>query len=423
MNGQQRRGFIFLGISEDQNHKIDLTQGFQLNFNASSPFRISDIEKAKPKQKNIIITSMDDYKERVLNYLKSNIVGCKPDHIEKIIDFRQVNDDKNGDNFVVIVEVNQSDYRPLQFRQDLRFYMRYKESEPGKGDAESRSMLAEELGHEQQEKYKRMITIDPQMAAYHHQAIPAIPELASLFDFIYYGDRESFDRCLNTFPTIVQINDSFGNNALHIAIIYNRFAMARELIDTHAMSLYQSNKDGKTPLFSAIYAGNLELVQFLLKTDKHLIRHRDRSGNNAILLAALYGHINIVDWFLTDEANELDKSELNLSSRNNEGWNALFNAVYSNKFEMVRFLISKRPNLLDEKDRLNKTIMEVAEFYGCSRQIKDFLAEKLPSKALVTLGCMNNHTSSSSGTPNDMGDVLKRKASRPRPANHKSGEQ
>jgi len=55
-----------------------------------------------------------------------------------------------------------------------------------------------------------------------------------------------------------------------------------------------------TPLFHAIYAGDLSAVISMLNANPSLINHRDRLGDNAISLAAGYGYKHIVEWFLSN---------------------------------------------------------------------------------------------------------------------------
>lgn len=373
MNGHQETGFIFLGISEDHTHRIDVNRGFQLNFSPENAFFISDSENAKPKQKNIKIETIDDYKMRVISYLKSNTVGCTAPHIDEIVKFRKL--EKEDNSFVIIIEVNQSVYRPLQFKQDCKFYMRYSESGSGKGDAESRPMFSQQVAEENHRRYVRMITFEPQEPIYHSDAIPAIPELAKVFDSIYNGNHEAVFVSLRDFPTITQMTDSFGNTILNVALIYEKNLLAKRLVEEYDMSIYQSNKEGWTPLFSAIYVGNLEAVKFLLSEDENLIRHRDRLGNNAILLAALYGHKNIIEWFRSGKANFLNQNELQLNIRNDEGWNTLFVAVYANELDMVKFLFQEDPTLLAGIDRHGHNVIELARDYDCSEELIGFLEE------------------------------------------------
>lgn len=120
----------------------------------------------------------------------------------------------------------------------------------------------------------------------------------------------------------------------------------------------------------AVYLGNLSKVKELVKQDKNAIEHQDRLGNNAFLLAALYGRIEIFKWFLSEETTNLglNKKMLSLDIKNNENCTPFLVAVYGRQLDFLRYLLEDFPNeesvFLTSKDRLGNTAIEIANLYN-----------------------------------------------------------
>ncbi len=55
---------------------------------------------------------------------------------------------------------------------------------------------------------------------YHQSAITPTKEVSDFFDFIYLNNLDKIKELVNLHPNLMYINDSFGNNALHIAALY-----------------------------------------------------------------------------------------------------------------------------------------------------------------------------------------------------------
>ena len=70
-----------------------------------------------------------------------------------------------------------------------------------------------------------------------------------------------------------------------------------------------------------------------MESDSTVANHRDRFNNNPILMACTYGRIDIAKYFL-QLSNNYGKTNNNFSLdyKNDEGWNAAFQAIYCNRF-------------------------------------------------------------------------------------------
>jgi ankyrin repeat protein len=91
-----------------------------------------------------------------------------------------------------------------------------------------------------------------------------------------------------------------------------------------------ADRDGTTLLGIAARTGNLELVDYLLRSRAGTFK-RNRYGDNALLLATSQGHAKIVTRLL-DFGAELNPEK---------GWAPLHYAILTGKYELVRLLLSK----------------------------------------------------------------------------------
>lgn len=91
-----------------------------------------------------------------------------------------------------------------------------------------------------------------------------------------------------------------------------------------------ADRDGTTLLGIAARMGNLDLVDYLLKSRASMIK-RNRYGDTPILLATSQGHPKVVTRLLDFGA------ELNPQS----GWAPLHYAILTGKEDLVRLLLSK----------------------------------------------------------------------------------
>jgi ankyrin repeat protein len=120
-----------------------------------------------------------------------------------------------------------------------------------------------------------------------------------------------------------------------------------EEVEKYTKSLNVYAKSKTTPLMWAIYKSDLKMVKLLIsKGAKPKMKSWLNSGSyiagSNFVLAAWAGKIDILDYFLQNKYFDID--DLEYRSSNTElknGWNALQTAAFSNKPEVIKYLVEK----------------------------------------------------------------------------------
>ena len=120
--------------------------------------------------------------------------------------------------------------------------------------------------------------------------------------------------------------------------------------------------DGRTFLHQSCQ-GSISLTRGLL--DRHADLHkRDRSGKDALMIAAIYERPLLIDLLISRGAN--------INARDSYGWTALANAVSQDSLECGLRLISEHGADLDAKDNLGKDCIHLhIEYHGEGAVAKD----------------------------------------------------
>ncbi|WP_265027666.1 ankyrin repeat domain-containing protein [Wolbachia endosymbiont (group B) of Chorthippus parallelus] len=100
---------------------------------------------------------------------------------------------------------------------------------------------------------------------------------------------------------------------------------------------YSYEKNGWQPLHYAASLGYKTLATELINKDPNVVNAKDSDGNTPLHLAATYGKGDVVELFLSKQAN------IDEVGKNN--WTPLHYAVYENRLPVVKFLIEKGANI------------------------------------------------------------------------------
>lgn len=144
----------------------------------------------------------------------------------------------------------------------------------------------------------------------------------------------------------VNLKSKYGDTALDKAISAHHVRIVRMLVENN------SNYDRKSAVFSAVIAGNLEIIR-LLMTGEVNVNMRGFGGNTLLMLAA-DADVDIVKYLMEKGADP--------ALRNDEGETALMKAVRSYKetgFSTVRYLI-ERGSDVNAVNRKNETALILA---------------------------------------------------------------
>lgn len=129
----------------------------------------------------------------------------------------------------------------------------------------------------------------------------------------------------------VNARDEDGETPLHDAVLRNKLAIVRQLIDAGADVNAVRQSDGKTPLLSAAEMNNAAVVRMLIEAGAD-VNYPHRSYGSALNLAAW--------WNSPELAQLLIDAGADLEARDSDGKTPLFYACLSDGAEAARVLIA-----------------------------------------------------------------------------------
>eukprot|EP00899_Mesostigma_viride_P007649 jgi/Mesvir1/16886/Mv15767-RA.3 len=107
------------------------------------------------------------------------------------------------------------------------------------------------------------------------------------------------------------------------------------------VSLGVTDKSGRNALLLAANEGHLKLVKFLAEDEGMSLDARDWAGYNAVILAAEGGHLRLVKYLVEDMEMSLDDTAKN-------GCNALYMAALKGHLELVKYLVEDKGMTLED---------------------------------------------------------------------------
>lgn len=129
------------------------------------------------------------------------------------------------------------------------------------------------------------------------------------------------------------------------------------------MSVNDTDKDGRTPLYWASWNGRLDVVEYLIGKGAD-ISAKDKDGRNPLDVAKGHQYDNVVEY--------LQQAELRLNKQ-------LLTAVQDGDFEKVKDLVSRGASLdaanIDAQDKDGKTPLHFAAQEGNLDMVSFFLIE------------------------------------------------
>lgn len=217
--------------------------------------------------------------------------------------------------------------------------------------------------------------------------------------------------------------DNFGNNALHLAAMFNCPEMCEHLITNHSFNFDATNNFGRSAVWAAAKNGHEKIVKRLVgeysadysradnyqKTPENVaisnghskisdylkkvpslneqllnaaskeniakfesileqgaqLNARDKLGNNAAILAASRGQIEMYDYLIHNR--NLDKD-----SKNAHGLNAIFMATYNKQKSMVEHLVDNYSVDLKARDSVGNSLQDIARM-NKNNNLADYL--------------------------------------------------
>lgn len=108
------------------------------------------------------------------------------------------------------------------------------------------------------------------------------------------GDLPKLKKNYEDYPNFFDAKDSRKNNAFFLACQNGRLDCAKYLITLPCFTLNDRNYAHHTPLIAASYAGQLEIVNWLVEKFEMDYSYTGCTGGNALLFAAIGGHLDVI---------------------------------------------------------------------------------------------------------------------------------
>ncbi len=166
----------------------------------------------------------------------------------------------------------------------------------------------------------------------------------------------------------ININANMGKgNALTRAVENNHADVVQLLLERPDININEStSSNGGNPLTIATMRGLTEIVKLLLKKPGIDIA-RELHGKKAFLLAAQYGHVEIVRALLSQFIIEVNQRE-------QKGLTALMFAAKNGHNDVLELLLTQPGTLLEAEDSEGQTALQLAVRYGHADTVKKLLA-------------------------------------------------
>jgi hypothetical protein len=288
MNGESEHGYIFIGIAKLPDGRPNIENLSSVTFSEETTIKTMELEK----RPSIRCHTFHSFKDILSDFLENNTV---PAVImgEETYRIREVTDAENTTT-ILALDVIRHPGTLIQYKGDSKFYCRKKIHYDYKTVAMDGPDILDKF-------YVRYFNQLNMMKPVYYDAVPLMPELSLLFDMIYFNhDLDSIHTFIMQFPTLTLTTDSRGMNALHVAALYNRLDIAKQLIHhvAYPLSLNITHSLGKNPLDEAIFSHSLDIVEYFLQENEWSIRELEKAKQ----MAVDYQRMSIHRYHLDSEA-------------------------------------------------------------------------------------------------------------------------
>jgi ankyrin repeat protein len=157
------------------------------------------------------------------------------------------------------------------------------------------------------------------------------------------------------FPEMLGYTDAEDSLVLHYAARGGHIEMLKFLI-AQGLEPHAKTKNGSTILHLAAYDGNTDMVDYLCHEYPHLVDLLDDTGHSAAHYAAGSGELPLLLTILQHGADSLVRA--------GNGSTLLMKAAYKGQMDMIKFLCSENPDMVDMTDDSGCNVMHYAACTG-----------------------------------------------------------
>ncbi|XP_069834481.1 nuclear factor NF-kappa-B p105 subunit isoform X2 [Dendropsophus ebraccatus] len=179
---------------------------------------------------------------------------------------------------------------------------------------------------------------------------------ASLFDYAVTGDVRLL---LEVQRHLVSVQDDNGDNVLHLSVIHLQSALVKMFLEITSGIICEDiinvrNDLYQTPLHLAVITHQADVVQDILEAGGDPLM-LDRNGNSVLHLACKKGDAESLSVLL----NHPKITEI-INHSNNEGLNAIHEAVIANSMPCLRLMISAKADVNAQEQKSGRSPLHLA---------------------------------------------------------------
>ncbi|MBM3337067.1 MAG: ankyrin repeat domain-containing protein, partial [Betaproteobacteria bacterium] len=179
--------------------------------------------------------------------------------------------------------------------------------------------------------YKQRRTSSPEPTHAEPQARTILSPEATKFELLLAVQDGDLDRLVSLRKQVGNIAAIFDENFGWIAT-FSRNAATMAWLVGQGFNIHQLSTDGNNALIIAACSGHLDVVKWLT-TQNCSVHQVNIHGDNALTLAAGHGHLDVVKWLATQNCS--------VHQVNTHGDNALTLAAGQGHLEVVKWLVTK----------------------------------------------------------------------------------
>jgi len=162
----------------------------------------------------------------------------------------------------------------------------------------------------------------------------------SFINACYGGHLQIVKKLATKHPELINTVDENNDNGLHLASGRGSLEIVMYLIETLTMDPTVKGEYGRNSFIYACYGGKLEIVKYLATEHPELINTVDEYNYNGLHLASRQGNLETVMYMI--ESLKMDPAV-----NGSFGRNSYINACSSGKLEIVKYLATKYPALIN----------------------------------------------------------------------------
>ena len=170
-----------------------------------------------------------------------------------------------------------------------------------------------------------------------------------LFISIYERNLEVLNILLQNNNININLKNSKGHNALHIAI-YNGFFDAIKLLINSGIDVNSKDNNGISPLLMTY---DHDIIMYLLKYSRNIdINMKDNNNKNILFYAIECSYYDII--------KKIISKDIEINAKNNYGNTGLITAVYMNSVNIVKILLTVTNIDLNIKNIFGLSALDIA---------------------------------------------------------------